>query len=226
MKIKMKTVLTSLMKIKPKYIGIWLKDQLNRPDWFHNLVVDRSAWGAFSIYAHIRRSDGIPKIVANKAKAEKFASGMTKKYGHPFTAYKCLFCEGWHVSKIAGADVNGKATEEKVLEKYAVKAHVSQEELDVNRILATGIPDLDQVYGGFRGRTLSSTRQLHAWKTMVESGISQVIDLRADYKLKGLQYNSTLQFKKNTLWAVEKTNYTVACSDRLSAMHWAWVPNS
>lgn len=177
----MGTISTSLKMIKPKYIGIWLKDQLSRPDWFHNLVVDRSAWGAFSIYAHIRRSDGRPKIVANKAKAEKFASGMTKKYGHPFTVYKCLFCEGWHVSTIAGADVNGKATEEKVLEKYAVKTPASQEELDVDRILATGIPDLAQVYGGFRGRTLSSTRQLHAWNTMIASGISQVIDLRADY---------------------------------------------
>ena len=47
--------------------------------------------------------------------------------------------------------------------------------------MSTGIPDLAQVYGGFRGRTLSSTRQLHAWNTMIESGISQIIDLRADY---------------------------------------------
>jgi len=47
--------------------------------------------------------------------------------------------------------------------------------------MSTGIPDLAQVYGGFRGRTLSSTRQLHAWNAMIESGISQIIDLRADY---------------------------------------------
>lgn len=33
----------------------------------------------------------------------------------------------------------------------------------------------------FRGRTLSSTRQFHARNTMIESGISQIIDLRADY---------------------------------------------
>ena len=34
----MGTALTSLKKIKPKYIGIWLKDQLSQPDW--NSVLD------------------------------------------------------------------------------------------------------------------------------------------------------------------------------------------
>ena len=38
----MGTALTSLKKIKPKYIGIWLKDQLSQPDWFRNLIVNRS----------------------------------------------------------------------------------------------------------------------------------------------------------------------------------------
>ena len=62
-----------------------------------------------------------------------------------------------------------------------MKQELNPEGLDVERILATGIPDLAQVYGGFRGRTLSSHRQLPAWETMIESGIKQVIDLRADY---------------------------------------------
>ena len=35
---KMGTALTSLKKIKSKYIGIWLKDQLSQPDW--NSVLD------------------------------------------------------------------------------------------------------------------------------------------------------------------------------------------
>ena len=178
----MGTVLTSVKEIKPKYIGCWLKDQLSRPDWFRNLVVNRSAWGAFSIYAHAKRSDGKAKIAyVSKAKAEKAAFDMSKKYGYPFAVYKCLFCEGWHVSKALGKDAHGKTTEEVALDKYAVMSNKGQEDLDVDRILATKIPDLAQVYGGFRGRTLSSTRQLYAWKTMVESGISQVIDLRADY---------------------------------------------
>ena len=178
----MGTILKSLKEMKPKYIGCWLKDQLSRPDWFRNLVVNRTAWGAFSIYAHARRSDGRSKIsYGNKAKAEKAAFDMSKRYGCPFSVYKCLFCDGWHVSKSVKKNSDGKTTEEIALEKFAVRSAVKPEGLDVERILSTKIPDLAQVYGGFRGRTLSSTRQLHAWKTMVESGIRQVIDLRADY---------------------------------------------
>ena len=178
----MRTILTSLMMIKPKYIGCWLKDQLSQPDWIRNLVLNRSAWGAFSIYAHARRSDGKSKIsYSSKAKAEKAAFDMSKKYGFPFATYKCLFCDGWHVSKAVGKDAHGKTTEEVALDKYAVMSNTEPDEFDVDRILATNIPDLAQVYSGFRGRTLSSTRQLHAWNTMIESGINQVIDLRADY---------------------------------------------
>lgn len=178
----MRTILTSLKKIKPKFIGVWLKDQLSRPDWFRNLVVDRSAWGAFSIYAHVRRSDGKSKIsYSSKAKAEKAAFDMSKRYDYSFTVYKCLFCDGWHVSKSVIKNAEGKTTEGITLEKYAIKTAGNSEELDVEMIMSTRIPDLAQVYGGFRGRTLSSTRQLHAWNTMIESGINQIIDLRADY---------------------------------------------
>lgn len=178
----MRTIVTSLRKIKPKYIGVWLKDQLSRPDWISNLIVNRSAWGVFSIYAHARRSDGKAKIAyPRKAEAEKAAFDMARRHGHPFITYKCLFCDGWHVSKAVKKNTEGKTTEEIALDKYAVKAHSGLEGLDVERIMSTGIPDLAQVYGGFRGRTLSSTRQLHAWNAMIESGISQIIDLRADY---------------------------------------------
>lgn len=178
----MGTIYKSIRYIKSKYIGGWLKDQLSRPEWFRNLVVNRSSWGAFSIYAHARRSDGKAKIsYKSKAKAEKAAFDMTKRHGHPFTTYKCLFCDGWHVSKAVGKNTDGKTTEDVALEKYAVNPNVSHDGLDVEWIMATGIPDLTPVYGGFRGRTLSSTRQLHAWNAMIKSGINQIIDLRADY---------------------------------------------
>lgn len=178
----MGTIYKSIRYIKSKYIGTWIKDQLSRPDWFDNLIVNRSAWGAFSVFAHAKRSDGKSKIsYKSKAKAEKAASDMAKRYGYPFTTYKCLFCDGWHVSKAVKRNAEGKTTEEITLDKYVVKAHVRPDGLDVERIMSTGIPDLAQVYGGFRGRTLSSTRQLHAWNTIIKSGISQIIDLRADY---------------------------------------------
>ncbi len=55
------------------------------------------------------------------------------------------------------------------------------EGLDVARVMATGIPDLAPAYGGFRGRTLSSSRQRYAWDELMAAGINQIIDLRADY---------------------------------------------
>lgn len=53
--------------------------------------------------------------------------------------------------------------------------------LDIDRIIQTGIPDIAPVYGGVRGRTISSHKQAYAWKTIVASGLRQVIDLRKDY---------------------------------------------
>ena len=53
--------------------------------------------------------------------------------------------------------------------------------LDIERIIQTGIPDIAPVYGGVRGRTISSHKQAYAWKTIVAAGLKQVIDLRKDY---------------------------------------------
>ena len=123
----MGTVLTSIKKIKFRYIGMWLKDQMSRSDWFRNMFVHRSAWGAFSIYAHAKRSDGKSKIsYKSKAKAEKAAFDMAKRYGYHFTTYKCLFCDGWHVSKAVKRNAEGKTSEKVALDKYAVKADVRQ----------------------------------------------------------------------------------------------------
>ena len=84
----MSTLLTSLKHIKPKYIGCWLKDQLSQPGYFRNLFVYRSVWGVFSIYSHIRRSDGRSKIAyPTREKARKAAEDMGKKYKTYFVAY-------------------------------------------------------------------------------------------------------------------------------------------
>ena len=53
--------------------------------------------------------------------------------------------------------------------------------LDIERIINTDIPDIAPVYGGVRGRTISSQKQAYAWKSLVEAGLRQVIDLRKDY---------------------------------------------
>ena len=46
------------------------------------------------------------------------------------------------------------------------------------RIEQTRIPDLAPVYGGARGRTMSSRHQAYAWRALVEAGITTIIDLR------------------------------------------------
>ena len=107
---KMELILTSIKRIRPKNIGCWLIDQIRRPNWFRRLFLQRTAWGAFSIYSHIKRSNGKPKIAyPTKSKAENAVVDMTKKYGKPFTVYKCLFCDGWHVSQ----DPHGLSVQEK-----------------------------------------------------------------------------------------------------------------
>ena len=179
----MSILIASLHGIKFRNLPSWIKHQLNLDDWVQRLFIRRSAWGAFSVYSHVKRSNGKPKIAySTKNKAENAAVDMAKKYGKSFTVYKCLFCDGWHVSQdVHGLPVQEKSADAMALEKYAKKPTVLATALDVEKILSTGIPDLAPVYGGFRGRTLSSTKQLHAWKTMMEAGINQVIDLRADY---------------------------------------------
>lgn len=50
--------------------------------------------------------------------------------------------------------------------------------IDIQRIIAAEIPDIHPVYGGVRGRTMSSRHQNHAWPAIVEFGIRTIIDLR------------------------------------------------
>lgn len=53
-------------------------------------------------------------------------------------------------------------------------------ETDTDRILKLDIPDIAAVYGGIRGRTMSSRHQNFAWPTLKECGIRRIIDLRED----------------------------------------------
>ena len=72
-------ILMSIKRIKPRNIGCWMADQVSRKDWFRRLFMQRSAWGAFSIYSHIKRSNEKPKIAyPSKSKAENAAVDMAK----------------------------------------------------------------------------------------------------------------------------------------------------
>ena len=50
--------------------------------------------------------------------------------------------------------------------------------INIDRILQTNIPDIAPVYGGVRGRTMSSRHQSYAWPALDEAGVKRVIDLR------------------------------------------------
>ena len=51
--------------------------------------------------------------------------------------------------------------------------------MNIDRLIQARIPDIASVYGGARGRTMSSKHQRYAWPALVEAGIKTVIDLRA-----------------------------------------------
>ncbi len=45
-------------------------------------------------------------------------------------------------------------------------------------ILSTGIENIDTVYGGVRGTTLSSHHNMRHWQTVINSGVRTIIELR------------------------------------------------
>ncbi len=51
--------------------------------------------------------------------------------------------------------------------------------MNIGRLIQARIPDIAAVYGGVRGRTMSSKHQRYAWPALVEAGVKTVIDLRA-----------------------------------------------
>ena len=100
---------------------------------------------------------------------------MGQKYGGTYSIYKCIYCDGWHVANNGGQ--NGTKSKQTVKAEGYVP---TSKTLDVRKILATDIPDIHPVYGGVRGRTLSSVKLAHVWPVVKEAGISTIIDLRAD----------------------------------------------
>ena len=54
------------------------------------------------------------------------------------------------------------------------------------RLQQTQIPDLAPVYGGARGRTMSSRHQAYAWRALQEAGVKTIIDLREKDKTERL----------------------------------------
>lgn len=172
------------MGIKFGNLKIWLKETFSRPGWYKDMMSYRRFWGALSVYSHKRRSDGLPNICySTRSKAMKAVRSMEKKYGTAFMAYKCLYCDGWHVARCSprASDIPAGTYDKTLYVQPTVTDFKPDMQLDHAAIMATGVPDLAPVYGGYRGRTLSSPRQAKAWPVLVSAGIRRIIDLRADY---------------------------------------------
>lgn len=50
--------------------------------------------------------------------------------------------------------------------------------MNIDLILSTGIENIDIVYGGVRGTTLSSRHNMRHWRTVVDGGVRTIIELR------------------------------------------------
>lgn len=210
-------------KIHIKQIAIWFFDQMKHPI----TLFKRKSWGVFSVYAHIRRSDHLPKKASpSKDKAIETADFMGKKYGGKYSIYKCVYCDGWHVAK--DADVPQPDTAPPFIPSVEIPVT-----LDIERIIKLGIPDMATVYGGVRGRTMSSKHQDFAWPHIKEAGIRTIIDLRADgvyTRLKslcdrfGIDYfyypvdkkttyiNTMIDLFPELCRIIDKSNFYIACA--------------
>lgn len=100
-------------RIQFRNVWRWFIDQASHPI----TLFDRKSWGVFSEYAHIRRSDRLPKKASDtKIQAQKTADFMAKKYGGTYSIYKCVYCDGWHVAK----ESNGEAPKPEAIVKPMV----------------------------------------------------------------------------------------------------------
>lgn len=78
------------------WIALWEQGPLSRA--FKNFFITGNAWGMFYRASH--EKDGKPKVMYNtKESALKACVAIEKKYGPGFSAYKCVYCKGYHIGK-------------------------------------------------------------------------------------------------------------------------------
>ncbi len=59
-----------------------------------------NAWGLLHKNSHMNKATGKLKVMYNtKATALKAATSLASKHGVHFSAYKCMFCDGYHIGK-------------------------------------------------------------------------------------------------------------------------------
>lgn len=83
-----------------KLVNIYraLKGQLPWRRFYRNFFITGNGWGLFSRNSHINKRRGRPKIVyATYELARRSAEHLSMKNGGRVVAYKCMFCDGFHI---------------------------------------------------------------------------------------------------------------------------------
>ncbi len=88
------------IKIKEMFKAIWFQIRLKGA--FRNIFITHNALGIFSINSHtnMHKNVGKDKQVYNtKETAYKAAEALERKFGTPFSVYKCAYCTGYHIGR-------------------------------------------------------------------------------------------------------------------------------
>ncbi len=87
------------MKISIKNVWLVLKDQMPLKRFIRNFFITRNGYGLFYKTSHIATYNGKVKIgYSSHASALKAALSMEKKNPEKkFSAYKCLWCDKYHI---------------------------------------------------------------------------------------------------------------------------------
>lgn len=93
-------ILGFAVKVKLRNVYLALKGQLPWKRFYRNFFVNGNGWGLFSKNSHFNKRSGRPKVVYDSlASARKAADALGKKRGVYFSAFKCLFCDGYHIGR-------------------------------------------------------------------------------------------------------------------------------
>ena len=88
------------MEIKLKNVIAALKDQLPILRFIRNFFITRNAWCMFYKTSHVSTRSGKDKVMyKSKTGALAAAASMEKKKGVHFSAYKCMFCDGYYIGR-------------------------------------------------------------------------------------------------------------------------------
>lgn len=81
-----------------KNIFLALKGQLPWKRFFRSFFLTGNGWGLFSIHSHLNKRTGRPKIRYDSLEAaQRAAADLRCKFGGCISAYKCIYCDGYHI---------------------------------------------------------------------------------------------------------------------------------